>query len=101
LARESYNTALIFSPSLYQTYLSLTQIDITEKRGDLAFMHAQKAVELQPQDPQSLYVLGVVNAQFGQPDEAIKIFESILAVYPTYEPVVNALREIKTMLSKT
>lgn len=94
LARESYETAIRFSPGLYQTYLSLTQIDLMEKRGDLALMHASKAVELQPSDPQSQYVMGVVKAQIGQIEEAKIIFQSILAAYPDYTPAKNALIQI-------
>ena len=94
LARESYETALRFSPSLYQTYLSLTQIDLYEKKADLALAHATKAVELQPNDPQAQYALGIVKAQLGLIDEAKQIFQSILAVYPDYAPAKNALIQI-------
>jgi tetratricopeptide (TPR) repeat protein len=94
LARESYETALRFSPSLFQTYLSLTQIDLYEKRGDLALAHASKAVEMQPNDPQAQYALGVVKAQIGQLEEAKIIFQSILSVYPDYAPAKSALIQI-------
>ena len=95
LARESYDTALKFSPSLYQTYLSLTQIDLMEKKADLALQHASKAVELKPDDIQSVFVLGVVNAQIGRIEEAKKILQSILNVYPDYAPARNAMMQIE------
>ncbi|MFA6007715.1 MAG: tetratricopeptide repeat protein [Candidatus Shapirobacteria bacterium] len=97
LARESYQIALKFSPTLYQTYLSLTQIDLMQKNGDLALADATKAVELQPTDLQSNYVLGIVKAQIGQLDEAKKIFQGILSVYPTYTPASEALSQLEAL----
>jgi len=95
LARESYDTALKFSPALYQTYLSLTQIDLMEKKGDLALGHASKAVELQPTDPQASYVLGVVLAQIGRVTEAETIFKNILKQVPDYKAANQALQQLK------
>ncbi|MBU1117712.1 tetratricopeptide repeat protein [Patescibacteria group bacterium] len=101
LARESYETALKFSPSLFQTYLSLTQIDLFEKKADLALAHAGKAVELQPSNPQAQYVLGIVKAQVGQLEEAKEIFQLIVAEYPNYQPAVEALKSISALPSGT
>jgi tetratricopeptide (TPR) repeat protein len=94
LARDSYNTTLYYSSTLYQTYISLTQIDLIEKKFDLALTHAQKAVELQPGNPQAFYVLGVVNAQMGNKQEARKIFESILNDFPNFQMARQALFEL-------
>lgn len=97
LARESYDTAIKFSPALYQTYLSLTQIDLIEKKADLALAHATKAVEIQPNDPQAFFVLGAVKAQIGLLDEAEEIFKKILTVYPNYDLAKNGLLQLKTI----
>jgi len=91
LARESYDTALRFSPGLYQTYLSLTQIDLNEKKYDLALMHAAKAVEIQPSDPQAMFVYGLVKAEMGKIEEAKNIFKQILSVYPDYKMARDVL----------
>ena len=98
LARDSYNTALSYSPGLYQTYLSLTQIDMMEKNFDLALEHAQKAVELQPNSPQSWYVAGVVLAEGGQLEEAKKVFRKSLELNSTYGPSVEALNKMNQQL---
>ncbi len=94
LARDSYNTALYFSPNLYQTYISLTQIDLIEKRMDLAVNHAQEAAKLQPSNPQTGYVLGVVYAQAGRKDEAIGVLKSVVGAYPDYQPAREALNNL-------
>lgn len=98
LARESYETALRFNPDLYQTYLSLTQIDLYENKLDLALAHANNAVKLQPSDVQSNYVLGIVAAKIGRVDDAKKIFQSILNVYPTYTPALEALKSVESAI---
>lgn len=101
MARESYGVALSFSPSLFQTYLSLTQIDLMEKKYDLALSHASKALEYQPNNPQNIYVLGVVYTNMGQLDQAKKIFTALLQSYPDYKLASEALREVNAMMSKT
>ena len=94
LARESYNTALTFNPSLYQTYMSLIQIDLNERNGEQAMIHSSKLLEANPNDPQSRYVVGVVLAQFGQTDKAKEMFKSILVNYPNYTQARRALLEL-------
>jgi len=98
LARESYSTALNFSPGLYQTYLSLVQIDLMEKKYDMALQHAMKAVELQPANPQAIYVLGVVYGEGGNIEESKKIMKLLLERYPDYglaRDTLNKLEEMK------
>lgn len=97
LARESYNVALNFSPDLFQTYLSLTQIDLMENQINLALAHSQKAVQIQPNNPQSAYVLGVVYAQAGNLDQAELVFKTILEAYPQYKLASDALANIAAL----
>lgn len=91
LARDSYNTAIYFSPTLYQTYISLTQIDLMEGKINEALAHATKAAELQPGNPQPLYVLAAVYAQAGRAGEAAELLKKILSVYPNYQPARQML----------
>jgi len=96
LARDSYNTALQFSPGLYQTYLSLVQIDLNEGRADLAMEHANKVVELQPQNFQSYYVRGIVLARVGMKDEAISEMKKSLQLNPGFTSARQAIDELET-----
>jgi len=95
MARESYETGLKFNPSLFQTYLSLTQIDLMEKKYDLALAHASKALEFDKSNPQTIYVLGVVYAEMGNIDEAKKIFQYLVTNFPTFELAKNALTQLE------
>jgi tetratricopeptide (TPR) repeat protein len=91
LARASYDMALYYNPGLFQTYLSLTQIDLMEGNFNYALDHASKAAKLEPSNPQVLYVLGVVYAQGGDLATAKKIFEQILISFPDYKLAKDAL----------
>lgn len=97
LARESYETALKFNPSLYQTYMSLIQIDLNEKKYDLAMSDSNMLLQANPNDPQSKYVVGVVLAQVGQVDQAKEMFKSILISYPDFALARNALNELNKL----
>ncbi|MCL4383951.1 tetratricopeptide repeat protein [Patescibacteria group bacterium] len=101
LARDSYMTAIYYSPTLYHSYLSLTQIDLMEKRMDLAIQHAQKVTEIQPNDPQSWYVMGVVLAQVGNKEEAIKSMKNALLLNPNYSPAQQALSQLSQVPEPT
>jgi tetratricopeptide (TPR) repeat protein len=101
LARESYQVALRFEPTLYQTYLSLTQIDLMQKNASQALADASSAVKLQPNDPQSNYILGIVSAQIGRLDDAKNIFMKILSVYPDYTPASEALNQIESLINSS
>lgn len=97
LARDSYKTALYYSPNLYQTYLSLTQIDLMQNNIQSAYEDASKAVQINPNDPQSNYVLAIVYAQVGNIDQAEKILENVLKISPDYQPAVAALKQLKAV----
>lgn len=95
LARDSYEIALKYAPGLYQTIISLTQIDISEKKFDLAIAHAKKLVEIQPKNPQSYYVLGVVYFQSGMNEEAQLVLNKTLNISPNYKAAEELLTVIK------
>jgi tetratricopeptide (TPR) repeat protein len=83
LARESYNTALYYSPTLFQTYLSLIQIDLMEQKIDIAIDHVNKLLALQPQSSQAWYAAGLVMAQAGRKAEAISALQKSVSLDPT------------------
>ena len=95
LARDSYETALKYSPDLYQTIISLTQVDISEQKTDLALIHAKKLVQIQSKNPQSYYVLAVVYGQLGNKNEMTKNLKKALEIYPNYKPAKDLLTQIK------
>ena len=100
LARYSYETALSFSPGLYQTYLSLTQIDLMEKKMDLALKHAAMSVQLQQENPQSWYVLAVVQGQAGLINDAKTSVKNALILDPNYQAARDLLTSIEALIEE-
>lgn len=101
MARDSYETALTYSNnSLYQSLISLVQIDLTEKRPDLALNHMEKLQKSRPNDVQIYYIHAVVYAQAGMNDQAILILEQILKAYPTFTDAKNLLNQLKGVVTK-
>lgn len=100
LARESYNIAVNLSPALVQSYISLTQIDLAEKKYDLALQHSESAYKLDQTNPQTAYILGAVKLQTGNMSEAKSIFENILRQYPNYSLAREALLQMSTGTTK-
>ncbi|MFA4826817.1 MAG: tetratricopeptide repeat protein [Candidatus Shapirobacteria bacterium] len=94
LARDSYNTALGYSSGLFQTYMSLIQIDLMEKRADLAIQDSQKLLNLQPNNPQAWYVTGVVFANVGDRENAKMAFKNALTIMPGFTQAQQALIQL-------
>lgn len=95
LARDSYMTALSYSPGLYHSYLSLTQIDLMERRADLALQHSQAILNLQPENPQSWYVAGMVFASVGDVEKAKTALKRALVLSPGYAPALDTLKKLE------
>jgi tetratricopeptide (TPR) repeat protein len=94
LARDSYETALYYGPSLYQSYFSLLQIDLIEKRYDLAMDHLSKLHKAKPNDIQVYYVAAVVYANAGMVDEAKTLLSQMLQSYPEFQQAKALLDQL-------
>jgi len=94
LARAGYEKALYYSPGLYQSYISLTQVALYQGDINGAFGYATKLVEAQPNNPQAYYVLGVVYAQGGDLEAAKKSMGKAVQLSPGYEPAVAFLKQV-------
>jgi protein O-mannosyl-transferase len=94
LARDSYQTALSYSPELYHSYLSLVQIDLAEQKLNLAFQHSQALLKLQPSNAQAWYVYGVVMAQAGDLEKAKSGFLKSLEINPQFNLSKEALSKL-------
>ena len=97
LARDSYNVALSIAPSMYQTYISLSQVDLNEGKAKLAVEHGQKLVELQPNNPQSHYVFGVILAKVGWIDRAKEELKLTLRLDPNFKAASKGLKELENI----
>lgn len=97
LARESYEIAMYYSQGLYQTIVSLTQIDLIEQKYDLAMEHGKMLIQKDPNNPQSYYVMGVVYAEMGDKEEAGKLFRNALGLSPNFKPALEGLEKLRNL----
>ncbi|MFA6250176.1 MAG: hypothetical protein WC686_01575 [Candidatus Shapirobacteria bacterium] len=95
LARESYGIALNFSPGLYQTYLSLIQIDLMEGNFALAEEHSKKLLTIQPNNTQAWYAHGLVMAQTGKRSEAVDALKKSLVLDPANKMAAELLGQVE------
>lgn len=86
LAREMYETGLRFSPQLFQSYISLVQIDLMEKRLQDALAHTEALVKVEPNNPQSWYIAGIVFDNMGDKNKALEMVKKSLTINPNFEP---------------
>jgi len=95
LARDSYETGLSFGPELYQSYYSLLQIDLVEKKFDLAIDHLNRLNKVKPNDPQVYYAASVVYANMGRIEQAISILDQLVKANPNWNQAVDLLAQLK------
>ncbi|MFA6602440.1 MAG: hypothetical protein WCT01_01420 [Candidatus Shapirobacteria bacterium] len=96
LAREMYETGLRFSPGLYQSYISLVQIDLMEKRGQDALGHLEGMVKIEPNNPQTWYVASIVFENLGDRAKALEATNKALTIDANFGPA----REMYMKLSE-
>jgi Tfp pilus assembly protein PilF len=85
-ARESYEEALKIDPRFAQVHANLGALLRTRGDNAEALTHLQKAVELEPDEPESApayFNLGVILQQQGHRDEAIAAYRHAVALDPS------------------
>lgn len=94
LARDSYKLALSFNPTMYQTYLSLIQIDLIEKKYDLATEDLKALKKINSTNVQVWYVEAFIDIKKGDINKAKEILQAIVTQFPDYTDAVDLLKSI-------
>ncbi len=89
LAREAYEIALYYNPYLYQTYLTVIQIDLMEKNQEKLLDHLSKLQTIRPNDLQVSFVTATAYAQIGKIDEAKELAKSMYQQFPNITEIKN------------
>jgi len=87
LARSTYETALKFNPGLFQTYITLIQIDLMEKNETELLRHLNIIQQMKPNDLQVAYISAMSYAQIGKTEEAKKIAEIMYKQFPNIKEI--------------
>jgi tetratricopeptide (TPR) repeat protein len=73
-----YSRALELNPQDVGVLAGLAKSEVVVGHAERAASLARSALRLAPNHPQALHVLGIVEAQHGRNDEAIKLFRAAL-----------------------
>ena len=82
LARATYEKALSFNPNLYQTYMTLLQIDLAQKNETEIMKHLSIIQQMKPNDLQVAYISAVAYKEIGRIDEAKQLADMMYKQFP-------------------
>lgn len=89
LARNAYETALKYNPNLFQTYLTLLQLDISQKNETELLSHLAIIQKIKPNDLQVAYITAMAYAQIGKTNEAKQLAEIMYKQFPNVAEIKN------------
>jgi tetratricopeptide (TPR) repeat protein len=90
-ARQSFSAALTNGPRWWVPYRNLALAELAERRTDEAIAAYRKGIDATSQEPNLVTDLATLYERGGKPDEAIKLYESLLAAKPRLELAANNL----------
>ena len=97
LARQYYEQTLVYNPNLYQTYFTLIQLDLMEKKKDELLRHLSLLNQVKPNDLQVAYIMATSYAQIGMVDEAKKIAAIIYGQFPEIPEIKNLYESLESL----
>jgi tetratricopeptide (TPR) repeat protein len=83
-AETLYLTTLQWNPDCWLAHNNLSAILLARGKADEALGHAEKALQLRPDDVEPQVMIGDVLLRKRQPNEAIAHYEKALAIRPNY-----------------
>lgn len=89
LARNAYETAVKLNPNLFQTYLTLLQIDLAEKNESELLRHLEIIQTMKPNDLQVAYISAISYAQIGRVNEAKQLADMMYKQFPNILEIIN------------
>jgi tetratricopeptide (TPR) repeat protein len=96
LARQAYELALYYNPDLYQTYLTLVQLDMVEGNKTELTKHLNNLLRLKPNDLQIYYMAAVAYNRVGMNDEAKKIADMLYQQFPNVKEIKDLYDSVNT-----
>ncbi|MCW1949068.1 MAG: hypothetical protein KIH89_001310 [Candidatus Shapirobacteria bacterium] len=82
LARKGYEQTLYYNPALYQTYLTLIQLDLVENNKEELLKHIYQLNQAKPNDLQVAYITATAYAKIGMISEAKALSSSLYQQFP-------------------
>ena len=94
LARQNYENAVFYSPGLYQTYVTLIQLDVMEKRKDDLLRHLSLLEKSKPNDLQVAYITATAYLRIGMINEAKNLSTLMYQQFPNIPEIKNLYDEL-------
>lgn len=97
LARATYEKALSFNPNLYQTYMTLLQIDLAQKNEPELMRHLSIIQQMKPNDLQVAYISAVAYKEIGRIEEAKQLADMMYKQFPNVKEIKDLYDSLNTI----
>jgi tetratricopeptide (TPR) repeat protein len=94
LAKSSYETAVQQDPEFFEAYLMLGSIYQSEK-NPICIEYYTTAVQIKPKNADVLYSLAYAKQEFGQTDDAVRLYRKMFLLDTTYAEAMFQIGHIK------
>lgn len=94
LARSSYEQAIAYNPGLYQTYLTLIQLDVMDKNKDELLKHISQLNKVRPGDLQVAYITATAYLNMGMINEAKNLSTLMYQQFPNIPEIKKLYEEL-------
>lgn len=94
LARSSYEQAVTYNPGLYQTYLTLIQLDLMDRNKDELLRHISQLNKVKPGDLQVAYITATAYLNIGMVNEAKNLSTLMYQQFPNIPEIKKLYEEL-------
>ncbi len=97
LARNAYEAAVSYNPGLFETYMTLIQLDIAENNISELLRHAEIVQQIKPNDLDVVYISAIAYSKAGRIAEAKELSEILYREFPN----ITEIKDLYTSLQST
>lgn len=101
LARQGYEQALVYNPNLYQTYLTLVQLDLMQNDKENLLRHLVGLNQSNPNDLQTVFLTANAYARIGMIDEAKQLATLMYQQLPDVVEIKNLYESLLPLNSSS
>lgn len=97
LARNAYEMAVSYNPGLFETYMTLIQLDIAENNIDELLRHVEIVQQIKPNDLDVAYISAIAYSKSGRMAEAKQIAEMMYQQFPNVKEIVDLYTSLQSV----
>jgi tetratricopeptide (TPR) repeat protein len=100
-AADAFRLAAVLDSALLPAWTGFASASLTLGNLQDAGYAASRAVDIDPGDPETHWLLGSALLAAGDQDGAMRAFDDVIALDPTYQPAVHAVAWVQAHRSRT